>query len=528
MSKGANLAIHTMLLQWESAYRRSAEDPDQMFMPETLYHQIDGGSENVNKTTLAVCELMVAMRMVKKIVLTRLPPGHTHEDIDARFGVLWRTMYHSQINSPIGNILFYSYLCTLFYAKPFLCFSIAYKKAITEAFRKSREQDLDVRIVELFAIPDYTTYFNSDGCIDPSFERFSKMSNAQLQFIFEICEQSEAFPLGVKTSYRAYASDEVIELLNKDSIPWKGGTEPADIVGLVPIRLHVKTFPENGMSILKSLPMGVPVVAPFAPNHMDNIDKVLKFVATKFTYSHSQQYLDDWNHWANSRYPVKMDAEAYVDKFPLHVPFNDIIFGRRNGAGISCSSTSRPLEVSMFDVNTLLCAESQPSVLHRYQRKSVPSRILIADDRLESCAVITLKRPRQSMDNCVSVNTAPQKKKKEMKYHVGQRVDFKKPKERTWIAGIVTMIDEETCCYTVVDGKNATVNGLVDGDRLREAELYQVNDTVYAKYKSYKDVFPGTISAVNSDFTYNVLFTDGDIAVNVTIDKIEPRDIIDV
>lgn len=101
---GANLAIHTMLLQWEAAYNRSAKNPNERFMPDTLYHQIDGGSENVNKTTLAICELMVATKMVRKIVLTRLPPGHTHEDIDARFGVLWRTMYHTQINSPPGNL----------------------------------------------------------------------------------------------------------------------------------------------------------------------------------------------------------------------------------------------------------------------------------------------------------------------------------------------------------------------------------------------------------------------------------------
>jgi hypothetical protein len=92
-----------MLLQWEASYNRSSTDPEARKLPDTLYHQIDGGSENVNKTTLAICELMIATKMVRKIVLTRLPPGHTHEDIDARFGVLWRSMYSQHINTPLGN-----------------------------------------------------------------------------------------------------------------------------------------------------------------------------------------------------------------------------------------------------------------------------------------------------------------------------------------------------------------------------------------------------------------------------------------
>ena len=44
--------------------------------------QIDGGSENANWLILAICELMCMKRMGKVIFLTRLPTGHTHEDID--------------------------------------------------------------------------------------------------------------------------------------------------------------------------------------------------------------------------------------------------------------------------------------------------------------------------------------------------------------------------------------------------------------------------------------------------------------
>jgi len=47
--------------------------------PEVWYIQVDGGSENANKTLLAALEFLIIKRIVRKIVLTRLPVGHTHE-----------------------------------------------------------------------------------------------------------------------------------------------------------------------------------------------------------------------------------------------------------------------------------------------------------------------------------------------------------------------------------------------------------------------------------------------------------------
>ena len=64
------------------------KDSHQQNFPQTWYIQIDGGSENANKYLLAALEYVVAKRLVQKIVLTRLPVGHTHEDIDACFGVI--------------------------------------------------------------------------------------------------------------------------------------------------------------------------------------------------------------------------------------------------------------------------------------------------------------------------------------------------------------------------------------------------------------------------------------------------------
>ena len=48
-----------------------------------MIFQIDGGAENDNKNLLSTLELIVIRKMVIVIHSTRLPTGHTHEDIDA-------------------------------------------------------------------------------------------------------------------------------------------------------------------------------------------------------------------------------------------------------------------------------------------------------------------------------------------------------------------------------------------------------------------------------------------------------------
>lgn len=80
----ANAAIHALLMQLEQRV-----NPVTRKLPSTVYLQVDGGSENCNKYMLSVCELLVIRRLCLKVVLTRLPVGHTHENIDAMFGVIW-------------------------------------------------------------------------------------------------------------------------------------------------------------------------------------------------------------------------------------------------------------------------------------------------------------------------------------------------------------------------------------------------------------------------------------------------------
>ena len=57
--------------------------------PKKLYVQFDGGPENANSDVVGFMELLVALRIVPEVYLTRLPVGHTHEDINAMFGIMW-------------------------------------------------------------------------------------------------------------------------------------------------------------------------------------------------------------------------------------------------------------------------------------------------------------------------------------------------------------------------------------------------------------------------------------------------------
>ena len=57
-----------------------------------MYLQIDGGPENTAKAMFFICELLVVKRLTKRIVLSRLQVGHTHCDIDAVFGRLWKRL----------------------------------------------------------------------------------------------------------------------------------------------------------------------------------------------------------------------------------------------------------------------------------------------------------------------------------------------------------------------------------------------------------------------------------------------------
>ena len=81
-----------------------------------------------------MCEIIVACHVCTEIIFTRLPVGHTHEDIDAKFGVLWVHFRSIPVLSPQQ-----------------------YAKEIKAAFNEGKNK-IDVNVVDIFCVPEYKAF----------------------------------------------------------------------------------------------------------------------------------------------------------------------------------------------------------------------------------------------------------------------------------------------------------------------------------------------------------------------------------
>ena len=111
--KDSCLAIHCMLLQIE---RRLTRDKQlNRPSPDVFYLQMDGGMENANKTTLAVCALLVVLKVFKTVVVTRIMRGHGHLDPDRKFGIISRAGHSKTIYTPQVHIYDFIIRCKLIF-----------------------------------------------------------------------------------------------------------------------------------------------------------------------------------------------------------------------------------------------------------------------------------------------------------------------------------------------------------------------------------------------------------------------------
>ena len=213
-----NQQIYSLLCQLERAYEFNNSN-----LPETIYVQIDGGAENVNKVVLGMLALLVAKRVggMRNLILTRLPVGHTHEDIDSIFGVISRWIYKRFANDPQS-----------------------YAKEIRAALAK---KGIACEVIDIFCVPDFESFITP--FLDENFSRFAKEAYAIHQFMFKAVNVSFDCPVGVEMSYRKYVSDEYPEVVED--------TDPNSELGVKIRVFESKTFPEPGtppINILLALP----------------------------------------------------------------------------------------------------------------------------------------------------------------------------------------------------------------------------------------------------------------------------------
>ena len=222
----------------------------------------------------------------------------------------------------------------------------------------------------IWAVPDYQAYF--DGYINPDLGSYAKGKWSQLQIIFEAVDMCEKYPMGVKVTHRAFASEsvkllkrlpneddcenvrfkELLKEIMKEAFKENAeGNFPGIIfdenevleeedsdkdeedsesddgtqvfnVGFKPIEMIVDTF-ENKHSILKSFPTGDLKPQPFVEGSIDRIKKVAAAVKAKF--NREVGVIRDWNAFL-ANVPKSDDADEYVRDHPLYIPFRKELF----------------------------------------------------------------------------------------------------------------------------------------------------------------------------------------------------------
>ena len=149
VSTGASYTIHCILSELRKLYLKNKQK-----RLKKVYIEIDGASDNVAKAVVAAIEHLVFKEFCPNIILARLPVGHTHEDIDSRFGKIWTFVRNRHVYTFDG-------FCSI----------------IREAFAN----DDHVSVQPVFAILNYKEYY--DQFIDENLKAlYSKMENTQLYF----------------------------------------------------------------------------------------------------------------------------------------------------------------------------------------------------------------------------------------------------------------------------------------------------------------------------------------------------------
>jgi hypothetical protein len=286
----ANVAIHSFLLELQRIVDEEGK------LPDTIFHQIDGGSENTANCWFVLCELLVARRVCKKVVLTRLMVGHTHEDIDSKFGTLWKKIRSRFVLTPQQ-----------------------YEAQIIKALSTNKHA---CKVVDLLAIPDYKKLL--DAHIDPEFSACTKMEKTQLQWTFEAVTPDDFFPHGVRVFHRAFSSDNVVQILEDPSKTCKVYAKASDVFDF-PIRDFSKGILRDGMHVMTSLPTEYPTPYPFVEGSREVLDAVLVKIRSEYQVNHADVVMD-WNIWAGEVAPKSDSVDEYIRDHPLVFPLGDILF----------------------------------------------------------------------------------------------------------------------------------------------------------------------------------------------------------
>jgi hypothetical protein len=292
----SNMQIYTFLRSLEKVY--DAEG----FIPDDVFLQLDGGQENVSKNVIGLCELLAARGIIKRLHLTRLMVGHTHEDIDGRFALIWKRVRSA-----------------------FVLTMSEYEKCIHQALSKD---DLPCEVEDLFAIPDFDAFIRPH--LDPNFGRYARRVKDKdwtvLQFKFEHIAAEDPlyplFPLGCRTTWRPFAAKNHVRIVKDRKAPC-GMTfdNLTDIENYPPAQEGVP----KGMYVLQKFPTGEIPPEPFVPGSRALLESVCNSFCESYNTDLGNVYANEWINFKDNIAPQSDDAEEWVKDHPLHIPFHDTL-----------------------------------------------------------------------------------------------------------------------------------------------------------------------------------------------------------
>jgi len=147
--------------------------------------------------------------------------------------------------------------------------------------------------------------------------RYCKENDTQLQFIFEACEVSVYFPLGVKTTYRAYSASNIIEIIDDPNVDIK----------LRAISVEVNSYPTaetngtevDGMYVLQKCPENLLLPYEFSKPVNSNTSLRQPIIKTmnaieKYLGANSEPKILEWNEFLEM-FPEENETVAmYINR----------------------------------------------------------------------------------------------------------------------------------------------------------------------------------------------------------------------
>ena len=333
--------------------------------PKTLYIQFDGGPENANDEVVGFMELLVALRVVPEIYLSRLPVGHTHEDIDAMFGIMWVS----------------------FRLKPCLTLD-DYKQGIIDCFAGDRKVEADVEDINI--VPDYVSF------ITPVVDKISRWAKEQLtvhQIHISVCRPSIYFPYGYFFRYRDYCSDQVVEL--KPVEKRSAVTMIGHLTGMDPVTHYSKWYPDEdtyehrpvcGIYNLKRIIFTDPErgIRPidFRADDITWMETIKQSIVGSLIFPSGSPARTVWTLWFQSVLPIgnSISGEEYIRTHEYKQPLKDYLSGKiichLSSEEIDCLEEARQKSTPMgFEFPTDIVSYATPHVnLTQWKNLVIPPR----------------------------------------------------------------------------------------------------------------------------------------------------------